>query len=122
MTASPLLAGLAWLLLCQSAGEALSRLAHLRLPGPVIGMLILLLLLRWKVVREPVGAAADALLAHLSLLFVPVGVGVMTHTALISQYGFRLLLTLVLSTWIGLLVTALVLRAALRQSGHPPAA
>jgi len=122
MTASPLLTGLAWLLLCQSIGEATSRLAHLPLPGPVIGMLILLLLLRWKVVREPVAAAADALLAHLSLLFVPVGVGVMTHMALISQYGLRLLLALVLSTWIGLLVTALVLRATLRRSDKAPAA
>ena len=123
MTASPLLTGLAWLLLCQSIGEAMSRLAHLPLPGPVIGMLILLLLLlRWKVVREPVAAAADALLAHLSLLFVPVGVGVMTHMALISQYGLRLLLALVLSTWIGLLVSALVLRATLRRSDKSSAA
>ena len=120
MTATPLLTGLAWLLLCQSAGEALTRVAHLGLPGPVIGMLILLALLRWNVVREPVGAVADALLAHLSLLFVPVGVGVMTHMALISEYGLRLLLVLVLSTWIGLIVTALVLRATLRRTGAPP--
>ena len=118
--APPLLTGLTWLLLCQSVGEALTRLAHLGLPGPVIGMLILVGLLRWKAVREPVGAAADALLAHLSLLFVPVGVGVMTHLALLSQYGLRLLVALVLSTWIGLIVTALVLRATLRRSGAPP--
>jgi len=111
------LSGLAWLLLCQSAGEALTRLLHLRLPGPVIGLLILLVLLRWRVVRQPVEAAADALLAHLSLLFVPVGVGVMTHLGLISQYGLRLLVALVLSTWIGLAVTALVLRASLRAKG-----
>ena len=110
------LSGLAWLLLCQSAGEALTRLLQLRLPGPVIGLLILLLLLRWQVVRQPVEAAADALLAHLSLLFVPVGVGVMTHIGLISQYGVRLLVALVLSTWIGLAVTALVLRAMLRRA------
>ena len=109
------LSGLAWLLLCQSAGEAMARLLHLRLPGPVIGLLILLALLRWRVVRQPVEAAADALLAHLSLLFVPVGVGVMTHMALVTQYGLRLLLALVLSTWIGLAVTALVLRAMLRR-------
>jgi len=110
------LSGLAWLLLCQSAGEALTRLLQLRLPGPVIGLLILLVLLRWQVVRQPVEAAADALLAHLSLLFVPVGVGVMTHIGLISQYGVRLLVALVLSTWIGLAVTALVLRAMLRRA------
>jgi holin-like protein len=107
------LKGLAWLLLCQSAGEALARLSGLGLPGPVIGMLILLVALNWEVVRRPVSAAADTLLAHLSLLFVPVGVGVMTHLGLVSQYGARLLLVVALSTWIGMVVTALVLRALL---------
>ena len=56
------------------------------------------------------GAAADALLQHLSLLFVPVGVGVMTHLALISQHGLRMALALLLSTWLGLAVTAWVLQ------------
>jgi holin-like protein len=120
MRPSPLLTGLAWLLLCQSAGEALTRLARFGLPGPVIGMLILVVLLRWRFVREPVGAVTDALLAHLSLLFVPVGVGVMTYMALLSQYGPRLLVALARSTWIGLIVTALVLRATLRRTGAPP--
>jgi putative effector of murein hydrolase LrgA (UPF0299 family) len=110
------LPGLTWLLACQSAGEVLARLTHVGLPGPVLGMLILLLLLRWDAVRAPVGAVAEALLAHLSLLFVPVGVGVMTHVPLIAQYGIQLVATLVLSTWVGLLVTALVFRAMLRQS------
>jgi holin-like protein len=68
------------------------------------------------VLRVPVAAAADVLLANLSLLFVPVGVGVITHLALLSQYGLRLLLAIVLSTWIGMAVTALVLRALLARS------
>jgi holin-like protein len=110
------LTGLAALLLCQSAGEALARLLHLPLPGPVIGMLMLLGALRWPRVRAPVGAAADSLLAHLSLLFVPVGVGVMTHMGLISQYGLRLLLAMLLSTWIGLAVTALSMRVLLQRA------
>jgi holin-like protein len=115
------LQGLAWLLLCQSAGEAITRLAQLRLPGPVLGMLLLIALLQWPRVRGAVGAASEVLLAHLSLLFVPVGVGVMTHLGLLSQYGGRLLLAITLSTWIGLAVTAWVLRALLRRSA-PPAA
>ena len=118
----PALTGLAWLLLCQSAGEVLARLLHVGLPGPVVGMLLLLLALRWELVRTPVAACADALLAHLSLLFVPVGVGVMTHMGLVSQYGLRLLVAVVLSTWIGLAVTALVLRALLRRGTVPPSA
>ncbi len=120
-TAEPL-KGLAWLLACQSAGELLARAAPIGLPGPVIGMLILMLALRWAAVRGPVGEIADLLLAHLSLLFVPVGVGVMTHLGLVSQYGARLVVALVLSTWIGLAVTALVLRALLpkQTSDGPP--
>jgi holin-like protein len=113
-----MLRGLALLLLCQSAGEAAARLLHLPLPGPVLGMLALVALLGWRPLRAPAGQAADALLAHLSLLFVPVGVGVMTHLALISQYGARMGLALLLSTWIGLAVTALVLRALLPAPGN----
>jgi holin-like protein len=112
-----MLHGLALLLLCQSAGEAAARLLHLPLPGPVLGMLALLALLGWQPLRAPAGQAADALLAHLSLLFVPVGVGVMTHLALISQHGLRMGLALLLSTWVGLAVTALVLRALLPAPG-----
>ncbi len=78
-------------------------------------MLLLLLALNWPRVREPVGAVAHALLAHLSLLFVPVGVGVMTHMGLLSQYGLRMLVAIVVSTWIGLVVTALVLRFLLQR-------
>ena len=104
------LQGFAWLLVCQSAGELLARGAGLGLPGPVIGMLLLLLALNIEAVRKPVAAAADALLAHLSLLFVPVGVGVIAHLGLVSQFGLRLLLVLVLSTLIDMTVTALILR------------
>jgi putative effector of murein hydrolase LrgA (UPF0299 family) len=106
------LRGLAWLLTMQSLGELASRGLGLPFPGPVIGMLLLLLALRWPVVREPVAACASFLLSHLSLLFVPVGVGVMTHLGLLSQYGLRMLLVVVLSTWVGLAVTALLLRSA----------
>ncbi|MCI1191729.1 CidA/LrgA family protein [Calidifontimicrobium sp. SYSU G02091] len=107
------LRGLAVLLLCQSAGEALARLTHAPLPGPVLGLLILVALLHVEALRRPVAAAADALLAHLSLLFVPVGVGVVVHLDLIARFGVRMAVVVVLSTWVGLAVTALVLRALL---------
>jgi holin-like protein len=103
------LRGLAWLLVFQSIGEVISRAFSLPLPGPVLGLILLLIALRWPLVREPVGECASFLLAHLSLLFIPVGVGVMTHLALLAQYGGRMLLVIALSTWIGLAVTAAVL-------------
>ena len=114
-----MLRGFAVLLLCQSAGELLARAASLTLPGPVIGMLLLLAALTWPAVRAPVSAAADALLAHLSLLFVPVGVGVIVHIGLVSQYGLRLLAVVVASTLLGMAAAALVLHRLWRRAAPP---
>jgi holin-like protein len=110
------LRGLAILLVLQAIGEGLRHAFALPMPGPVIGLLLLLPALRFAGLREPISAAAELLLGHLSLLFVPVGVGVITHLQLLKQFGFQLALVIVLSTWIGLAVTALVLRALLRRA------
>ena len=91
------LRGAAWLLALQSIGELLARGLKLPFPGPVMGMVLLVAALQWPVVREPVRVCAEFLLSHLSLLFVPVGVGVMTHMALVSQYGFRMLAVVVVT-------------------------
>lgn len=109
------LRGLALLLLFQAAGESLTRAMALPFPGPVLGLLLMLGALRWEGVRNSVSVTADFLLTHLSLLFIPVGVGVITHLGLVSRYGFQLLVVIVLSTWLGLVVTAMVLRHLLRD-------
>ncbi len=116
------LRGFAFLLLLQTAGEGLVHLLHLPIPGPVLGLLLLLAALAWAPLRAPVQAAAELLLEHLSLLFVPVGVGVITHLQLVSQYGGRLALIIVVSTWLGLAVTAVVLRFLLRHEATLEAA
>mgnify|MGYP001627453597 CR=1 FL=1 len=103
------LGGMAWLLAFQTLGELLSRALALPLPGPVLGLVLLLVGLRWAPVRQSVALAAEFLLAHLSLLFVPVAVGVMAYLPLLSVHGLRLAVVIVLSTWAGLLVTAAVL-------------
>lgn len=114
------LRGLALLLLLQAIGEGVTRALPLPIPGPVMGLVLLLPALQVRWLREPVGAAADLLLAHLSLLFVPVGVGVITHLDLLPRFGIQLLVVVVLSTWIGMTVTALALRALLSRT--PPEA
>ncbi len=103
------LRGVAWLLVFQSIGELISKGLSLPVPGPVVGMLLLFVGLFHPAVRTAVAGAADFLLAHLSLLFVPVGVGVMTHLDLLEHFGLRILLVIVLSTWAGLAVTAWLL-------------
>jgi holin-like protein len=107
--------GLAFLLLFQAAGEGLAHVLALPFPGPVVGLVLLLPGLHWTWIQEPVSAAAALMLEHLSLLFVPVGVGVITHLDLVSQYGLQLMVVIVLSTWIGMAVTAVALRSLLRK-------
>jgi len=116
------LRGLAWLLLLQSAGELLARGLRLPLPGPVVGMILLLGLLAIPAVRQPVAACADYLLSHLSLLFVPAGVGVVTHLPLLGEFGGRMIAVVVLSTWIGLAATAIVLKAMTPKEAQDDAA
>ena len=59
---SPFLAGFTWLLLFQCAGEALVRLADLPIPGPVLGMALLLVALLGKGrATESMTVAADGL-------------------------------------------------------------
>ncbi len=104
------LRGFAWLLALQTVGELVVKQSGLAVPGPVLGMIFLLIALRWPSVQAAVASCAEFLLAHLSLLFVPVGVGVMTHLGIFNDFGWQIAVVLVLSTWVGLSVTALALR------------
>jgi holin-like protein len=49
-----------------------------------------------------------ALLGHLSLLFVPAGVGVMLHVRRLADEGLAIVVALVVSTALSIIVTALV--------------
>ena len=111
------LRGLAVLLVLQAIGEALAHSLTLPIPGPVVGMILLIAALGIPQLRAPVKAAAEVLLGHLSLLFIPIGVGVITHLDLVAQYGVRLLVVIVVSTWLGMGVTALLLNVLVR--GQP---
>ncbi len=114
-----MVAGFAWLLVFQLAGEVLVRSLQLPVPGPVVGMLLLLLVLIWR--GEPgenLRSAGQGLLANLSLLFVPAGVGIMVHGHRIAAEWQALVAAVIGSTVLGLAVTALVMRAC-HQPGAP---
>ena len=110
-----MIASLSLILLCQLAGEALVRGLGLPMPGPVIGLMILLVLLlardrftllaRGPLQGDGVESASRGLLANLSLLFVPAGVGVVQKLDLIVDHGVAFLGVLVISVLITLLVT-----------------
>jgi len=100
------------LLLFQLAGELLVRALELPIPGPVIGMALLFLtLLARGRVGDELKTGAGSLLQHLSLLFVPAGAGVMLHLQRVASEWLPITIALVVSTFAGMAVTALALKA-----------
>lgn len=158
-TAMELIKGFCVLLLCQFLGEVIGRALVLPVPGPVLGMLLLLmgLMLRGRLrkrmlpavdregevarrddkdmgqrqlarafLRERVPAslrlASNGLLMHLSLLFVPAGVGVMVHFDLIARDLMPIIVTLVVSVAVTQLVTAWLLQRLIDRRPSAPEA
>ncbi len=98
-----------WLLIFQLAGEIIARLTGLPLPGPVLGMVLLVIAMSLRpALAEKLGALVDGLLANLGLLFVPAGVGVSLHLGLLRAEWLPILVALIGSTIAGIVVTALV--------------
>ncbi len=92
--------GFAILLVMQFLGEMISRGAGIPIPGNVIGMGLLIVALWLKIVRvEWVQEAADLLLSHLALFFIPAGVGVMVYFDLIRREWLPISVALVVSTF-----------------------
>ena len=119
-----MIASLSLILLCQLAGEVSVRGLGLPMPGPVVGLLFLLLLLlardrfvalaRGPLQQDGVENASRGLLAHLSLLFVPAGVGVVQKLDLLASHGIAIVLVLALSVVVTLLATVLTFRLVSR--------
>lgn len=106
-----MLRALTTLIACQLAGEVIARAMALPLPGPVLGLMLLLgLLLARGGPDVELREASGGLLRHLSLLFVPAGVGVVTQLDALAQDWAAIAVAIVVSTALGLAVTGLVMQ------------
>lgn len=111
-----MIGALAILLVLQLVGEVAVRWSGMPLPGPVVGMVLLFLALRWRqALPDALRATAETLLSHLSLLFVPAGVGIMQYGALLAEEWLAVVVALVSSTLITIAVTALVMKGVIRR-------
>jgi holin-like protein len=119
MTETVLPAALLILIGCQLIGEVLRAALHAPIPGPVIGMFLLAIVLAWRDRGRPdadtdaapsdLRRAADTLIAHMGLLFVPAGVGVIAEGGLLRTEWLPIVAGLVGSTVLGLVVTGVVM-------------
>jgi holin-like protein len=113
-----LINALAILLVFQLTGEFLSQFLRLPIPGPVVGMALLFVALSLpSPLAERLRDTAQTILQHLSLLFVPAGVGVMLHAQRVLDEWLAISIALVASTLITVAVTALTIRVVARWVG-----
>jgi putative effector of murein hydrolase LrgA (UPF0299 family) len=113
------------LIACQLAGEALRVVFHLPIPGPVVGMFLLatgLAVSDGRTRREADAVSfsldhtAETLIAHMGLLFVPAGVGIIAEADLLRQEWLPLAAALFGSTLLSLAVTGLVMHKITRRA------
>jgi holin-like protein len=119
-----MLAGLTWLLACQLVGELVVRLTDVPVPGPVVGMAVLFVAMEVRrrrgahTDRAPVTRAADALLRHLQLFFVPAGVGVGAYATTIRDDAAPIAVGLVGSWLLALALVGWVTQLLLTRPGR----
>ncbi|WP_353201375.1 CidA/LrgA family protein [Polynucleobacter sp.] len=111
--------GLVQILLFQSLGELVSQFLLPSLPGPVIGLVLLVI---WLVIRKGVNTelamVADGFSQHLGLLFVPAAVGVVLFLPQLKANALAIISALVGSVVLTIAVSAVVARLLSKKTVH----
>ncbi|MEX0504575.1 CidA/LrgA family protein [Alphaproteobacteria bacterium LSUCC0719] len=103
--------------LFQLIGEATQKYFALPVPGPVIGLVLMLVCLLWsKRIDVPFVAdlrcklvtTSQQLIGYLSLLFVPIGVGVIMHLKLLETQLAQIIGVITIGTITTIVFTAFI--------------
>ena len=112
-----MISGLVQILVFQGLGELITHFLLPLIPGPVIG---LVLLLAFLALRRSVNASLDEVAStfsqHFGLLFVPAAVGVVMFWPHLKAHAVAVAAALGESVILTIAVTALVLKALSRAS------
>ena len=113
-----MISGLVQILVFQGLGELITHFLLPLIPGPVIG---LILLLAFLALRKSVNASLDEVAStfsqHFGLLFVPAAVGVVMFWPHLKAHAVAIGAALLVSVVLTIAVTALVLKGLSRGSG-----
>ena len=102
-----MLKGIIVLLLFQFIGECISKFFQLLVPGPVIGMVLLLIfLLVRKGSFHSLDNAVALHLRYLPLLFIPAAMGIITQIDIITKEFWAIFIALFFGTLIALIFAA----------------
>lgn len=106
-----MLSGLIQILFFQSLGELISKILWSSLPGPVIGLVLLLF---WLIIKKEINPSlalvSDVLSQYLGLLFVPAAVGVVLFLPQLKENTLPIIFALVGSVVLTIGGSSLVLK------------
>ncbi|HQT63040.1 MAG: CidA/LrgA family protein [Acidocella sp. 20-57-95] len=104
------------LLLCQLVGTVVQEGTGLPIPGPVMGLVLLIGLLLWRGGPSPeLHDTAHGFLKYFGLLFVPAGVGVVTELQVLQANALAIAVAIPVSTILGLVVTGVLMQRLSRS-------
>ena len=113
---------LSLLLLVALSADMLTRYFHIAFPGSVLGMIIMLILLSLKIIKpENIEETSGFLLTNMAFFFIPAGVGIINSLSLIGKYGAFFLLTIFVTTFLVMGITALVIDLMVKNEHHDDA-
>lgn len=108
--------GLVHIFIFQALGELLSKFALAFIPGPVIGLVLLLVFLSLRGhVPTSIDLVGSSLLQHLGLLFIPASVGVVLYLPILKANAWAIAAILVVSVLVTIAVTASILKALAKK-------
>ena len=94
---------------CLALGELIITLTHIPLPSGIIGMLLLTLFLKLKIIHlEWVRSISDFLVTNIGFFFVPPGVAIMLYFDIIKAQFLPIVTASVVSTVLVLAITGWV--------------
>ena len=101
----------------QLLGEAIQKFLEINIPGPVIGLVLLLLVYifflnsssQYKMIKKEISNTSHQIINYLSLLFVPIGVGVVMHINYLGDNLFQILAIIIFGTLATLVFTAFIM-------------
>jgi len=103
--------GFVYILIFQAVGELCSQFFLPKIPGPVIGLVLMLVFLSWRgEVPSPIENFSNTILPNLGLFFIPAAVGVVMYLPLLKTHAGAVMLALLLGVLATLAVTALILK------------
>ena len=92
-------------------GTIIQLFLNLPIPGTVLGLILLFLALSFGIVKtEMIEDICEVLISHMSFLFIPAGVGLMTSFDMLKGKVMAFSIIIIISTFVVWIVTAYVVK------------